>query len=188
MPVILQLWRLVWGFFWACMFSVFFALLVVFSNVVISRGFYSQLIDSSLLHHWKDHSESTRWHLTYSGQTQRSCASTSRPKRCIWYDRPQLSASNWIVSQMNRMLPARKRTDCFHVRTPFSKYILEMWGSSGLSLGPLLFSIYKITLARIIRRHGISYHLYADDTQLYMKLICFDNPTTQMTYVGWRDV
>ena len=37
------------------------------------------------------------------------------------------------VSQVDRMLPARQRTYCFHVRTSFSKKTIEMWGPSGLS-------------------------------------------------------
>ena len=34
--------------------------------------------------------------------------------------------------------------------------------------GPVLFTIYPTPLGRIIQRHGLTYHLYADDSQLYM--------------------
>jgi len=73
------------------------------------------------------------------------------------------SALKWITSYL---------TDRFQlvvIDSEHSKPVLLKYGvPQGSVLGPKKYAMYAKPLRAIIRWHGLSYHFYADDTQLYI--------------------
>ena len=48
--------------------------------------------------------------------------------------------------------------------------IMQFGVSQGTILGPVLFIIYTSSLQYVHKQLGVSFHLYADDTQIYFRL------------------
>jgi len=44
----------------------------------------------------------------------------------------------------------------------------------GSVLGPILFVLYTVDLLRVIDNYGLSPHMYADDTQVYIWILSSD--------------
>ena len=63
------------------------------------------------------------------------------------------------------------RTYCVQIGKSFSATKpLTRGVPQGSVLGPILFSIYTIGLSHLLRRHGVEFKLFADDTQFYFSL------------------
>ena len=67
------------------------------------------------------------------------------------------------------------RTHCVKIDSKTSATIpLQSGVLQGSVLGPVMFTLYTTPLQRIFKRHGIKYHKYADEIQLYVSY----NPAT----------
>ena len=84
------------------------------------------------------------------------------------------SASTWFRSYLTGR-------SCY---VAMSDHKFDVWScGSGVphesALVPILFSAFVSLISRIMEAHGIKYHHYADDTQLYTEVRSLDSTKTE---------
>jgi hypothetical protein len=83
-------------------------------------------------------------------------------------------ALKWLTSYLSN------RTQTVYVSgIPSKVHPLGSGIPQGSVAGPFTFPQYNSSIGRIARKHGISFHLYADDSQLYIAFDICDGPIMQ---------
>ena len=76
------------------------------------------------------------------------------------------------------------REQCVAIGESQSEQTTLQYGSlHGSVLGPVLFTVYTCTFAFLLEAHGVSYHFFADDTRLYIRVEDIDEAKHRLSFL-----
>ncbi len=89
------------------------------------------------------------------------------------------SVLNWFKSFLSERYFSVRIGNCTSSAAPLISGLPQ-----GSILSPLLFSLYLLPLGPILRKFGVSFHFYADDSQIYLP-IKGNYPSALLTVLPW---